>query len=270
MTGTARSRATKALRAHAPEFAAGEVTELGHGLDHVAFVAAGLVRRVADPVTAHREARLLELLAPRLPIPIPRPRFVDESGVLCYPLLPGRPLLGGAPPRRLATVLGRFLHDLHAVEPSAVAGLVDTEDAAPATWLTDLAGPADFVEVVRASVPPPPSQRVLAHADLGAEHILVDGDSVTGIIDWTDAAITDPALDFARVYRDFGPTFLDDALQSYGGLAGARPRIEYYARCAALEDLSYGRRYGRKDYVDAAKRSFAWLFPSEPIVSGRW
>jgi hypothetical protein len=38
------------------------------------------------------------------------------------------------------------------------------------------------------------------------EHVLVDveANAVTGIIDWTDAAIADPARDLALIYRDFG------------------------------------------------------------------
>jgi hypothetical protein len=107
--------------------------------------------------------------------------------------------------------------------------------------------------------------RVVAHADLGAEHILELDGTLTGIIDWSDAAITDPALDFARLYRDFGPGFLEDLLQVYGPLPGAMPRIEFFARCAALEDLAYGHATGRGEYVANAERSLDWLFPPRPL-----
>jgi aminoglycoside phosphotransferase (APT) family kinase protein len=263
MTTTARTRATTALRRHAPELADVTLTELGRGLDNVAFIAADLVVRVGDGQSLRREARLLGFLAPRLPIPIPRPEFVDDSGVVGYRLLPGRPLLGGEPPRGSAAAIGRFLRDLHAIAPAAVAEFADTDDDDPAAWLTGLHEPAGLVGVVRSSVPPPTTRRVLAHTDLGAEHILSDGTAVTGIIDWTDAALTDPAVDFGRIYRDFGPVYLDQTMRSYGGLDGARPRIEYYARCAALEDFAYGRETGREEYANAAERSFAWLFPDQ-------
>ena len=39
-------------------------------------------------------------------------------------------------------------------------------------------------------------------------------------------------------------------------------RIEFFARCAALEDLAYGRTHGRAEYTRAAERSLGWLFPS--------
>ena len=43
-----------------------------------------------------------------------------------------------------------------------------------------------------------PQQTTLVHDDLGAEHILVDAarSSLTGIIDWGDMALHDPAWDF--------------------------------------------------------------------------
>ena len=74
--------------------------------------------------------------------------------------------------------------------------------------------------------------------------------------------MTDPAVDFGHICRDFGPVFLDQAMRAYGGLDDAHPRIEY-ARCAGLEDFAYGRRPRREEYAAAAERSFTWLFPDQ-------
>jgi hypothetical protein len=83
------------------------------------------------------------------------------------------------------------------------------------------------------------------------------------VIDWADAAVTDPALDCARLYRDFGPTFLSDTLTAYGGGSPELlARITYFARCAALEHLAYGHKTGREDYRRSVERSLAWLFPA--------
>jgi hypothetical protein len=41
------------------------------------------------------------------------------------------------------------------------------------------------------------------------------------------------------------------------------PRVEFFARCAALEDLAYGRATGRREYVTNAERSFEWLFRAD-------
>lgn len=263
VTEPAAARAARALRRHAPELADLPLRELGRGLENTAFAAGELVLRVADGPDVQREAGLLEVLGSRLPLAVPVPVFADgDTGVLGYRLLPGRPLLGRTPAPGTATVLGRFLRDLHTTDPDAVRGLVDEDGADPAEWLADLDGPAELLRVVRSSVPRPSALRVVAHADLGAEHLLADGTGLTGVIDWSDCAVTDPALDFARIHRDFGPAFLAEALQAYGGLPDAGPRIEFFARCAALEDLGYGLRTGRAEYAAAARRSLAWLFPA--------
>ncbi|MCE0768316.1 phosphotransferase [Pseudonocardia kujensis] len=264
MTETPHGRAARALAVHAPEYRIAELRELGSGLDHHTFVVDGLVVRVAGSVTASGEADLLALVARRVPLPVPEPRFTDARlGVLAYPLLPGRPLLGRRPPPDAAHHLGRFLRALHRIEPTEVGDRAPVEPADPDSWLEDLDGPRRLVDVVRNSRPPAGRERVLAHADLGAEHILVDDGRISGVIDWADAAVTDPALDFARLYRDFGPAFLGDALTAYGGCSPELlARITYFARCAALEDLAYGHRTGREEYSRAAERSLAWLFPA--------
>lgn len=61
-------------------------------------------------------------------------------------------------------------------------------------------------------VVPPPSgacadvRPAFTHGDLAIEHVLVAPASgaVTGIIHWSDAARTDPAVDFGRIERDLG------------------------------------------------------------------
>jgi aminoglycoside phosphotransferase (APT) family kinase protein len=274
VAASARQRARAAIAEHAPAYRNLPVAVLGAGLDHHAFRVGDLVVRVGAPgAEAIREAALLRLIGEHLFLPVPRPRFADPlRGVLAYPLLPGRALLGRTPPTGAAAQLGRTLAQLHAIDPAGadVGGLAEphavdpapvdipVEAADPQEWLTDLTGPPELLRVLHADPPPVATERVLAHADLGAEHLLAADGRLTGVIDWSDAAVTDPALDFARLYRDFGPTFLDEALRAYGRDSPAfRRRITFFARCAALEDLAYGH----PDYTRSATRSLAWLFP---------
>ena len=137
-----RERAVAAVAEHAPEHR-GPWSDLGSGLDHQAFRVGDLVVRVTAPdacAEVTREAGLLRLLAGRLPIPVPSPRFADPArGVLAYPLLPGRPLLGRTPPAGAATHLGRVLAELHAVDPAAVD--VPAEAAEPGSGWPTSPGP---------------------------------------------------------------------------------------------------------------------------------
>jgi phosphotransferase family enzyme len=268
-------RAVRAVQVHAPHLKGLELVELGSGLDNTAFRCGRLVVRVANERSVRAEGDLLAVVGPRVSIAVPVPLFVDEElGVLAYPLLPGRPLLdrplldrpllGRPPAPGTARQLGIFLTELHSVDVALVASLVPDEPADPGDWLADLTGTPELLAVLRANVPPPGARRALAHADLGAEHLLEVSGVLTGVLDWSDAAVTDPALDFARLLRDFGPEFLSSVLAAYEleqPDAATAERIEFFARCAALEDLAFARSSGRTEYAAAANAALRWLFP---------
>ena len=89
---------------------------------------------------------------------------------------------------------------------------------------------------------------MFCHNDLGAEHMLVDvkTNTVTGVIDWTDAAVSDPARDLALVYRDLGPAVFELTLAYYGKPFddADRERALFYARCKLIADSQVARRTG--------------------------
>ncbi|RJK96111.1 phosphotransferase family protein [Vallicoccus soli] len=270
-----RDLAEAALREHLPALARGPLRPLGQGLDHSAYEVAGHVLRVGDPGGLLREDRLLRLVGPRLPVAVPEPVLVDTArGVGVQRLLPGAPLLGRAVGPRVAvavgTALGRALRVLHAVPPGEVTGTVPEEDLDPAARLEGLdeglaglgAAPA-LLDRLRAAVPSPAPRRVLAHADLGAEHLLEAGGRLTGVVDWGDAALADPALDLARPCRDLDPPAFRALLDAYGGPPddGALARVRFLAACAALEDLAHGTATGQPAYATAARRALARLLP---------
>ncbi len=118
--------------------------------------------------------------------------------------------------------------------------------------------------------PPEPTTLVFSHNDLGIEHVLVDPTSfdVTGIIDWGDAAIVDPAYDFGLIYRDLGPEALEAALGSYrldGDAGRIREQARFYGRCSVLEDLEYGTEKDER-FLAKSLHALNWLFPiTRPI-----
>jgi len=256
------------------------VTALGAGTDHHAFlVNRTLVVRVSAEADAdarraatEREAALLERVAARVTPPVPQPVLVEpEHGLLAYVRLPGRPWLDGpvADPARVAAALGTFAAELHAVPAADVAGLVEPDDEPLQVWLDDarasfeavattLPGPTrSRIEPFLAAVPPPePVVAVLCHNDLGVEHVLVDdeGSELAGIIDWSDAALADPAHDLARLWRDLGPDLFAVVLRHDGRAwrDDDLARMRFYARCALLEDLAYAAESGDRRYRDAA------------------
>jgi aminoglycoside phosphotransferase (APT) family kinase protein len=116
-------------------------------------------------------------------------------------------------------------------------------------------------------VPQRGDEDALAHFDLGAD-LLAVREELTGVIDWSDAAAADPAVDLARSYRDFGREFLVSVVAAYGGCSDVGRtlrRIQDYARCAALEDLESGRTSGHGEDASAAEASIRRLFESSDL-----
>ncbi|MGC5011249.1 phosphotransferase family protein [Streptosporangium sp. DT93] len=286
------ARVREAVAARLPGYRAGTVTPLGEGEDNTAYEVDGelIVRFAKEPdptrraALVEREARLLGVVAAVSPLPVPEPRFTDpERGCLAYPTLAGVPLLALPGPQRavyarsVGTVLGGLLRALHAVPAARVDGLVEADGTAPAEWLDEaaeiypaIAGelPASCHEAVRAFLDAPPPEGgdrpVLSHNDLGIEHVLVDPGTgaVTGIIDWSDAALVDPAHDFGLLYRDLGPDALEAALLAYGPSGvSLHERAVFHGRCRVFEDLAYGIETGREVYVGKCLVAMEWLFP---------
>ncbi|GAA0957974.1 aminoglycoside phosphotransferase family protein [Actinocorallia libanotica] len=279
------------VAAHLPGYRVRSVALLGEGQDNVAYEVNGelIVRfaKEADPVSIDHEARLLAAVAEISPLPVPEPLFVAaEPGCVAYSKLPGLPLIGLPASERpvrdgsVATVLGRFLDALHRVPLGVVDGLVPIDDQPKDAWLREAAETyeaiADHVPkahrpavaaFLEEAAPSGGNPLVFSHNDLGIEHVLVDPATreVTGVIDWSDAAITDPAYDFGLLYRDLGPGFLDSALLAYrptaDGTEELRTRSVFYARCAVLEDLAYGLEPGHDKYLVKSLDAFRWLYP---------
>ncbi|GAA2049125.1 aminoglycoside phosphotransferase family protein [Polymorphospora rubra] len=281
-----------ALATHLPNHRVGTLERLGEGEDNVAYEVDGeLILRVSkatDPApVVEREARLLAAVAAVSPLPVPEPLFTaPELGCLAYRKLPGVPLLA-LPDRAaytgpVAAALGRLLGALHAVPVERMAELVEPDHQPLADWLDEAAenhaavadrlpdghrpGVAAFL-----AAPPPDGGYVpvFSHNDLGIEHVLVDPARpvVTGVLDWTDAALVDPAYDFGLVLRDLGPAALETALDAAGRAGPDRDRLRdratFYARCGVLEDLVYGfEAPDREAYVDKCLATLHWLFPT--------
>lgn len=224
-------------------------------------------RRLPDGggLSASAEAHLLGLLASRSPLPVPQVVRVISDEVMEMERVPGTPLLRHLPltspdeARHLAQGLGGFVAALSRCPREDVEDLVPVEQPSleeyrdeaaevsrtlhPELTVAQRKAVASFL---REELPPSPARLYLAHSDLGAEHVFVAGTPrhITGVIDWSDAGIGDPALDLGLVMRDLGADGFRHALTSFvaggGDLSGAEPRALLYARVRALEDLSFG------------------------------
>jgi len=210
-----------------------------------------------------RELAVLPLVAGRLPLPVPEPRWTGTDGDPREPwpfavvrAVPGSELAEVAPPDAervpAAAALGAFLAVLHA---PATRALVDHLDlpvdpmrradpaarieqtraqlaalAADGLWAPDAAVEDLLAEGAR--LPPPAGEPVLAHGDLHVRHLLLDDElGAAGVLDWGDVCRADAAVDLALGFAAFAGAARGALLDAYGGLDAER---EVRARCLAV------------------------------------
>lgn len=226
-------------------------------------------RRPEVRAALEMEARLLPELAPALPAPVPRFEHAAENGIraVAYRRLPGSPVDTSRP--RLGGELGRFTAALHEFpverarklgvpshdlewrdryrafggEVLARAGSLLGEDRAAAEAMLDayLGDDANFAYRPR-----------LIHADLGPEHVLTAADEVTGVLDWSDARIGDPALDLAWGLHGTPAHFAGAVLAAYGPDDPSLPdRALFFHRLGPWYELHYGLYFDRPAFVES-------------------
>lgn len=210
---------------------------------------------------AAREIALLPALAPRLSFAVPEPSHVGTANgrpFFAYPKIDGRGLSPTDGTQGLLTSVGSMLAELHSVDIAVVAERLGIADPTSA-WFDRYA--AIRREMIHVAVPVMPSDlaeevvaafdrcmeqfgdvhHVLAHHDLGLEHLLVadDGQPV-GLIDFEDAWLGDPAIDLVPLLAAFGTDQLSalTAGRDLGPQLGER--LWFYRWMGSVHAISYG------------------------------
>jgi aminoglycoside phosphotransferase (APT) family kinase protein len=80
---------------------------------------------------------------------------------------------------------------------------------------------------------------VLVHRDLVPEHVLVDEGRIVGLIDFEDATVGDPAIDFAGLFDLLGPDRIERLLAAYGRPVD-RDRLRCYWWLVPVHGLLHG------------------------------
>ncbi|MFI6094602.1 phosphotransferase [Lentzea sp. NPDC051213] len=221
------------------------------------------------------ERALLDLVADRVPIAVPRWR-PDVEDIAVYRKLPGT--IHDAPPERYFDDVARFLAALHAV-PVEQAARTGIEVRGPGAIRETIArkihraraelGLSDALwhhwQRWLADDEPWPPRSLLVHADIKPANTLVCDGKLSGVIDWTDSLVGDPGADFRRLVSRFGR--LDSLLSAYerhGGVTwpGMRRHIEERIRMAPVDSGLYGIDSRQDRYVKAALEKLARLSPS--------
>jgi aminoglycoside 2''-phosphotransferase len=241
-------RAEEIIARTHPEFAGCSVEYLGEGDSCSAFLVNGeWVFRFAKNERAAaglaREACVLPRIASLFDVRIPVPEFLTTDSL---PVFSGYRMLRGpaltrskylefdVPARdKCACDVALFLRQMHSVNLTAArdCGVKVTDYNSQYGWLIPetrkyfsaklTTAEIRFVEHVVTNYFASPVFReyspVLLHGDLSPDHVLYDEDSqkVTGIIDFGDIAIGDPAWDLVFIYEDYGKDFFNRMLPVY-------------------------------------------------------
>ena len=279
------------IQAQFPLLVPVRVVYLGEGYDSAAFeVNERWIFRFPKRDEVERqlliETRILSVLAVQTPVPIPafsfhgQPSFVYPHHFAGYAKLAGVPAIQLDPARlpflQLAPALARFLSFLHSFSVSAAfhCGVPEQRiDALIEEMRAEALRDFELVSQVAPDAPGkkwrsfleagvdvhPPSTPVVVHNDLAAEHILLDpaAHKVTGIIDWSDIAISDPAADFAGMFHWGGEAFVNAVLSNYDGHLDdlVLRRARFMAACRGVADVAFGLETHRREYLDAGVRA---------------
>ncbi len=281
-----------AIRAEFPYLAATDLdtpAALGAGQSVTALRVRNLVVRVPRPDAVvppqpAREAALLAALeAASVPF-VPRGARVlrDARGgelANAYECIEGVPARGvplrGAVRERLARDLGAFLGALHAF-PAAQARAIGVPGCdlwadeyvpllaacrahlGPVThaWLDAL------VTAFLAAGGTRGAPNALVHGDIAGPHLLLQrngaSSTLAGVIDFGDAMLADPALDFAGVLNDWSRAFFERVLAHYPLEVDpdARRRAAFYIAVAPLYSVRYGMHHDAAELA-AGRRKLA-------------
>lgn len=246
------SLAKRLIESQFPEFGPIDIHYVGCGWDNAVFrVNDDLVfrfpRRALGVECMHHELRVMPRLGIRLPIPIARPIHVGQatpafpSPFAGYPWLPGKVAsYANVTDEQFdanAERLGDFLRTLHTVDSDDArqkGATLDTirrfdlsyrraqllerfEEIESLGIIADMSRwrrTLEAIEPLREA-----RAHCLVHGDLYAHQILVDdAGNVTGIIDWGDVHLGDPAVDLAVGFMMFSPAARKRFIDAYGGV----------------------------------------------------
>ena len=185
-----------------------------------------------------QEVDLLPVLAPVLPVEVPRFEYVSrEPWLVVYRLIRGTPLVAEDPDG-----VRTFLDALHAVDvdhiPARRPDWLEIYRSHAADWRLVVLPLLDEHERTRGEALLEEVETLtdfepcLVHCDLGPSHLLCRDGRLVGVIDWADAKVGDPALDYSWLLNvPFSSWDVDDEL---------RRRARIYHRLAPWFEVHYG------------------------------
>jgi aminoglycoside 2''-phosphotransferase len=234
-----------------------------------------------------REITFLSFAADKLPLPVPRylaafPRSsAAPHGYAIYRYLPGRMMdLNGLSKKKrdaAAAALANFLRSLHALQlgpepcvdlPRENPRLIAEQYLAGAASaivprLSPLAGRA-LLRVFETYLGESSNfsfKPAVLHADLSRDHVLMENDAVTGVVDFGDVNWGDPDYDFMYLFIEFGLAFAEEVARRYGhpDLPRLRSKLRYFGIVDQIDTILDGQAHATIDQETESWRRLSRL-----------
>ncbi len=233
-----------------------------------------------------KELRILPFLGKHLSVAVPNYRFVwrgvgRELGWFAgYPKIAGEPLtVGGfrlAWTENLSGSFARFVHELHNLDttvrevsflprrsPKETADSIRKTRSRIRKSVYPLLSSSSKAQVERfwaallEDFDNSKFDPVLVHGDLTSRNILLDRTGrITGILDWADTFVGDPALDFAGLF-EVNKALGERVLRHFGDVdTGFRNRIDWYVRMIPFYEILWGIDQGSEKFKTTGLKRF--------------
>ena len=261
------------------------IVRINEGWTHIVLEVNGkwLFRFVRDPSNTQLavEQAFLPLLKDHSPVPIPEILY-SGADFIAYEKIEGVKFsesvflsLGRRERTSHAAALGDFLSCLHAFSfehrdlKTAPSGGGDFWEelwpAAAPRLQSDIRKRAEgyFCRALP-RVESAAFRNVVTHSDFGTGNVLIDaaGSKLTGVIDFGDIGLGDPAADFSTFYRRFGKRFAEDMVQAYRLPLGEDfwMRVDYESNRKLLFVLFFALNHGFDEHVPGIVRAIESRF----------
>ncbi len=216
-----------------------------------------------------KELELLPLLREHLTLQVPEPIYHqtdDPPYYMGYMKIPGNPITKRFGTEKIIQTMTRFIQELQEIDHKS---LNKTRRYTPESWRKEY---HDLYQRIKKeaypSLPPDIQSRItiefnhfmettkcftptLCHRDLTADHIIVQGEEIVGVIDWGDTCIGDPAFDLTGLIMDWGIENAQRVSESLGYPPDYLDRAQFYSHVSPFYEYLYGKEINDQKHIKA-------------------
>ena len=230
-----------------------------------------------------KELELLPLLNKHLTLQVPNPVYHQTETppyYMAYRKIPGKPITRDLDEKNLETIT-QFLTELQSIDH---IGLRKIPRYTPEAWkqeyhelyqrITREAYPSlkpstiakinrVFNELLDAETIFKPT---LCHRDLTTDHILESEGKITGIIDWGDSCIGDPAFDLTGLVMGFGEKALKNVSRKLEYPPEYLERAWFYSHVSPFYEYLYGKEVQDEKRIKSGMEKINKTFSKKPSL----